>query len=178
MTDNNTLENIIFGLKQTIAEKNEIIEKQVKIYEKLENSYGELVQENADQKAEIERLTDTLNQYINGELINADTMGKIISLEKQVDELKSENTELYKEHTTLIAGSILEKQNTVKDTAKEICKAIHEDLQATLFNLKHFITDSEGQKAQEQQNIGIIKAQDAVSEFEKTLKKRYGVEVE
>ena len=43
---------------------------------------------------ENERLTDTLNQYINGELINAETMGKIISLEKQVDELKAENKKL------------------------------------------------------------------------------------
>jgi hypothetical protein len=71
-----------------------------------------------------------------------------------------------------------EEKQAVKDTAKEICKAIHEDLQATLYNLKHFITDIESQKTQEQQNIGIIKAQNAVSEFEKTIKKRYGVEVE
>lgn len=48
------------------------------------------------QKAEIERLTDTLNQYINGELINAETMEKIISLEKQVDELTKENKRLKK----------------------------------------------------------------------------------
>ena len=47
-------------------------------------------------------------------------------LQKQVDELKTENTELYKEHTTVIAGSILQKKQAVKDTAKEICDLILE----------------------------------------------------
>ena len=47
-------------------------------------------------------------------------------LQKQVDELKSENTELYKEHTALIAGSILEKRDIVKDTAKEILQGLEE----------------------------------------------------
>ena len=41
-------------------------------------------------------------------------------LQKQVDELKFENTELYKERTALIAGSILEKQNIIKDTVKDL----------------------------------------------------------
>lgn len=41
-------------------------------------------------------------------------------LQKQVDELKEENKELYKENTTLIAGSILERKDIAKDTAKEI----------------------------------------------------------
>ena len=45
---------------------------------------------------------------------------EIAELQKQVDELKAENTELYKEHTTLIAGSILQKKQAVKDTVKEI----------------------------------------------------------
>lgn len=48
-------------------------------------------------------------------------------LQKQIDQLnalKAENTELHKEHTALIAGSILEKQDIVKDTAKEIVTEI------------------------------------------------------
>ena len=40
--------------------------------------------------------------------------------------MKSENTELYKEHTALIAGSILEKRDIVKDTAKEILQGLEE----------------------------------------------------
>lgn len=138
-----------------------------------------------EQKAEIERLTDILNQYMNGELINAETMSEILSLKKQVDELteenkrlsikvwnyekparipsysnesmvncnlltcykenadlraenaelqkkmgklNAENIELYKEHTALIAGSILAKQNIAKDTAKKIFEKIFEVL--------------------------------------------------
>lgn len=57
-----------------------------------------------------------------------DLRRKNVELQKQVDELKSENAELYKEHTTLIAGSILEKQDIAKDTAKEIFEKIFEAL--------------------------------------------------
>lgn len=53
--------------------------------------------------------------------------GEKVELQKKVDKLKAENIELYKEHTVLIAGSILAKQNIAKDTAKDIydkCVAI------------------------------------------------------
>lgn len=79
-------------------------------------------------------------------------------LKEQVDELKSENTELYKEHTTLIAGSILEKQNTVKDTAKEIFETIFYDCWA--------VKDEKGHK---------IFDEGKIKDF---AKKCYGVEVE
>lgn len=77
-----------------------------------------------EQKAEIERLTEEINQ--RREMMRrmdcnyATELQKNAELQKQVNELKAENTELYKEHTTLIAGSILAKQNIAKDTAKEI----------------------------------------------------------
>ena len=71
-------------------------------------------------QAENERLTDTLNQYINGELINADTMGKIIYLEKQVDELKEERENMQAE---IIATEEARLQKE-KDTAKEIWEHI------------------------------------------------------
>lgn len=48
----------------------------------------------------------------------------LLEKQKQVDKLKAENTELYKEHTTVIAGSILQKKQAVKDTAKEIYELI------------------------------------------------------
>ncbi len=161
--------------------------------ERLKDTIGEQRWNINDQKAEIERLTERKEfwenmhdkvcaQYENledktEEYENAITMKqyRIDELQKQVDELK-ERAKIDLEHER-VWGKIQTKQ-VVKDTAKEICKAIHEDLQATLCNLKYFITDIESQKTQEQQNIGIIKAQNAVSEFEKTIKKRYGVEVE
>ena len=55
---------------------------------------------------------------------NYDLKAKNAELQKQIDELKVENTELHKERTTLIAGSILKQQDIAKDTAKEICKFI------------------------------------------------------
>lgn len=158
MTDDNKLESIIFGLKQTIA----------------------------DQKAEIERLTEE-NTQLEKDVHDMSWVIKIhkycvganhcqnrsdgeFELQRQVDELKSENTELYKEHTTLIAGSILEKQNTVKDTAKEIlpemlarAKRLKEQFDSTTYgtNREHLIATIE---------IEI--------EGIKNLAKRYGVEVE
>ena len=100
--DDNKAENIIFGLKETIAE----------------------------QKAEIERLKDENIEERDIHFKNlCGYKNRIAELEKQVDELKAENKELYNEHTAFIAGSLLEKQNTVKDTAKEICNLILEHWQ-------------------------------------------------
>ena len=69
--------------------------------------------ENERLQAENEQLTDTLNQYINGELINAETMGKIISLEKQVNELKKPINDKFKDNAALQkAYESLEKEFT------------------------------------------------------------------
>lgn len=87
--DENTLENIIFGLNTELKEL----------------------------KAENEQLSE-INDDFRQEVITLNI--ERLELQKQVDELKAENTELYKERTTLIAGSILQKQQAVKDTAKEI----------------------------------------------------------
>lgn len=175
-------------------------------YSKLKERYIKVLDLNekviAEQKAEIERLSEE-NENLKADILRYEDMeftekhcdlygenetlkhwlkrlnAENEALQKQVDELKLELQGQFDKGVK--AGCLMSKvkeQQAVKDTAKEICKAIHKDLQAALFNLKHFITDSEGQKAQEQQNIGIIKAQDAVSEFEKTIKERYGVEVE
>lgn len=98
------------------------------------------------QKAEIERLTEENKKlsikvwsyerpartplYSNESMVNcnfvtcynenADLKAKNTELQQQVDKLKEENAELYKEHTTLIAGSILEKQDITKYTAKDL----------------------------------------------------------
>ena len=52
--------------------------------------------------------------------ISLDEYNRLLQNQKQVDELKEENKELYKENTMLIAGSILERKDIAKDTAKEI----------------------------------------------------------
>lgn len=52
--------------------------------------------------------------------ITIEEYNSLLEKQKQVDELKEENKELYKENTTLIAGSILERKDIVKDAAKEI----------------------------------------------------------
>lgn len=121
--------------------KNEI---QRKIIE-YQNGLPDLVEQ---QKAEIERLTEERNEYkglyetmyrkwsdLSDKEFNCDALrkekneyfDKAVELQKQADELKAENTELHKEHTILIAGSILQKQDIVKETAKEICLKIIKD---------------------------------------------------
>jgi hypothetical protein len=104
------------------------------------------------QKAEIERLTDMLNQYIDGELINAETIGKIISLEKQVDELKNAYNDL------LETCRNCDTTQAVKDKAKEI-----------LGELDLFFKGTTFRKGYEFKKI---------DEELKELKKRNGVEVE
>lgn len=70
-------------------------------------------------QAEIERLTE-YNANLNGMCL--EFIDKNAELQKQMNLLKAENTELHKEHTILIAGSIIKQQ----DTAKEICDLILE----------------------------------------------------
>jgi hypothetical protein len=81
-------------------------------------------------KAEIERLTEWKDKLqdtkdeLEQQLIdtgfkeyceeNKRLTKENAELQKQVDKLKAENTELYKEHTTLIAGSILQKNKQSK----------------------------------------------------------------
>ena len=92
---------------------------------------------NADQKAEIARLNGKYrNLEINYNAVWEDFRKYEIEnaeLQKQVDELKAENTELYKEHTALIAGSILAKQNIPKDTAKKILDELDLFFKGTTF---------------------------------------------
>lgn len=82
-----------------------------------------------EQKTEIERLkTEFKSDYKNSWRNKFFTaLEENAELQKQVDKLKAENTELYKEHTTLIAGSILQKEQVKKDTAKEIFTELLKD---------------------------------------------------
>lgn len=94
------------------------------IYIKLLAIIHRLQSESVEQKAEIERLKAEINQ--RREMMSrmdcnyATELQKNGEIQKQVKSLTEENKELYKENTTLIAGSILERKDIAKDTAKEI----------------------------------------------------------
>ena len=97
MTDDNKLESIIFGLKETIAEKDK----------------------------EIERLTDTLNQYISGELVNEDVFAE------QVKDIQQAVKDTAKEIYTMVRGYkyrlIRSQERAGWDRAIDIaCKEIKE----------------------------------------------------
>jgi predicted RNase H-like nuclease (RuvC/YqgF family) len=148
----NTLENIIFGLK---TELEELKAENAGLKERGEKIINELHKTIDAQKAEIERLTEE-----NGQLksYNSGLEYENTELQQQINELKAENTELYKEHTALIAGSILAKQNIAKDTAKEI-----------LTELDLFFNGTTFRKGYEFKKI---------NEKLKEIAKRNGVEVE
>lgn len=154
----NTLENIIFGLKTELKETKERFIKILDLNERMISS----------QQAKIERLTAEIDQ--RQEMMHrmdcnyATELQKNAELKKQVDELKSENTKLYKEHTTLIAGSILKQQDIARDTAKEIIEELN--------NIKDFFPDSPG---------GHLRADGwrmCIDKLKEIAKERYGVEVE
>ena len=90
-------------------------------------------------------------------------------LQNQVDELKAENTELYKEHTTLIAGSILERKNIAKDTAKEI-----------LNDLRNIFIEQSSYGSDVNQHIGyydyVVKIGLVIEQVEEYAKLKYGIE--
>ena len=99
------------------------------------NLLNRLQSENAEQKEEIERLTERLDYFQKSsdyhEGNQKELEAKNAELQKQVDELTKENKwltkeneELYNDNTTLIAGSILQKEQVEKDTANEIYQEI------------------------------------------------------
>lgn len=80
------------------------------------------IQETIDtQKAEIERLTEE-NERVRER--KNEVLHRNLELKKQVKILTEENEELHNDNTTLIAGSILQKEQVEKDTAKDIIKML------------------------------------------------------
>ena len=82
------LESIIFGLKETIKEKDaeiarqkDIIQKQCEFVEKLEADYGKLVEENADLKEKNEKLYEI---GLNENTARFEDMKKIDRLEDEI----------------------------------------------------------------------------------------------
>lgn len=119
-----------------LKDENESLKKREKIADEdlnnVSNEWANCRDENAKLKAEIERLTAEINQrrerMSRMDCNYATELQKKAKLQKQVDELKTENKELYKEHTTLIAGSILKQQDIVKDTAREILQELYDQI--------------------------------------------------
>ena len=121
------------------------------LIDKLRDKIEELTEELELKKKECREIADDYQEI--GTFYYNETV-KTAELQKQVDELKSENTELYKEHTALIAGSILKKQEIAKDTAKEILTKANE-----LW-------------------LDTINPNCLISKIERWIKERYSVEVE
>ena len=138
-----TLESIIFGLKETIKEKDaeiarkkDIIQKQCEFVEKLEADYGKLVEENAYKNyiidllnKDIEDLHKALEKRV--EDVYEDFMKDYKLMREELDECCGENFDLQNklwdlqdDFDNLLAEG---KQQAVKDTAKEILTAIKED---------------------------------------------------
>ncbi len=76
----------------------------------------ELLQKNAEQKAEIERLTRELDDTISMNEMYVEKVRQNAELQKQVDELKETNRKLFEYG----ASKIVECEQAVKDTVKEI----------------------------------------------------------
>lgn len=87
-------------------------------------------------------------------------------LQSENERLTEENAELYKEHTTLIAGSILERQDIAKYPAKEIFEKIFEVLCC-------FTTQGKSREY----NEGYIQCLEEIDKRIQGLAQKYGVEV-
>jgi chromosome segregation ATPase len=107
-----------------------------KAYESLEKEFTRRSQQLRELQGKIERLTTENKKLTEKNRVMEHNLdfhrNKKFELQQQMDKLKEENTELYKEHTTLIAGSILEKQDIAKDTAKEILQGFNQWLKQAI----------------------------------------------
>ena len=121
--DQEALQKAYESLEKEFTRRSQQLKKLMEENTNISQSYIEVCDINAKLTEENGQLKSGINglEYENTEL------------QKQIDELKSENTELYKEQTTLIAGSILAKQNIPKDTAKEILDELDLFFKGTTF---------------------------------------------
>ena len=102
-----------------------------------------------------------------------DLRRKLAEAEKQIAELEKENKRLERAINNIQKGfdngEFISKDckiNALKQFAEKIKNEVYPFLQAEMHDKKHFITgDSEIDKRLENQNIGIIKAQDVLSKW-------------
>ena len=121
-------------------------------------------------KDENTRLTEKLKQV----LLTVDTvkemniMCKIDEQNAEIERLKAENCELTKKLEARLTCDFVKTAQThaVQDFAEKVKGEVYPFLQAEMYNKKHFITgDLISDKLLENQNIGILKAQDVLSKW-------------
>lgn len=159
-------------------------------YYKFNNCYDKLKLDAlnliTEQEKEIERLRTTLGQC-NTELNSAleslksqcreigelkDDYAKLQELFAQYQmasdkEIKAQKKEAEKRFENNMKSVLeIEKKQAVKDFAEKVKEEVYPFLQAEMYNKKHFITgDLISDKLLENQNIGILKAQDVLSKW-------------
>lgn len=137
-------------------------------------------------KDEIKQMVNTISEYekrLSDKYIEIDNLNRdyrnaferLKSQQQEIDRLKSENTQLKTEvrefevelNARLTCDFVKTAQtHAVQDFADKVKEEVYPFLQAEMYNKKHFITgDLISDKLLENQNIGIIKAQDVLSKW-------------
>ena len=87
---------------------------------------------------------------------------------RKIGDLKAENEQLKEKLNARLTCDFVKIAQThaVQDFADKVKEEVYPFLQAEMYNKKHFITgDSVSDKLLENQNIGILKAQDVLSKW-------------
>ena len=87
---------------------------------------------------------------------------------RKIGDLKAENEQLKEKLNARLTCDFVKTAQThaVQDFADKVKEEVYPFLQAEMYNKKHFITgDSVSDKLLENQNIGILKAQDVLSKW-------------
>lgn len=137
-------------------------------------------------KDEIKQMVNTISEYekrLSDKYIEIDNLNRdyrnaferLKSQQQEIDRLKSENTQLKTEvrefevelNARLTCDFVKTAQtHAVQDFADKVKEEVYPFLQAEMYNKKHFITgDLISDKLLENQNIGILKAQDVLSKW-------------
>lgn len=137
-------------------------------------------------KDEIKQMVNTISEYekrLSDKYIEIDNLNRdyrnaferLKSQQQEIDRLKSENTQLKTEvrefevelNARLTCDFVRTAQkHAVQDFADKVKEEVYPFLQAEMYNKKHFITgDLISDKLLENQNIGILKAQDVLSKW-------------
>lgn len=115
-------------------------EQQIEEFQNNINEINKLKTENKQLKAENKRLSEKLGQI----LLSIDTVKEMNAM-CNIDD---------------------HRKQAVKDFAEKIKNEVYPFLQAEMYNQKHFIAgDSEIDKLFENQNVGILKAQNVLSKW-------------
>lgn len=137
-------------------------------------------------KDEIKQMVNTISEYekrLSDKYIEIDNLNRdyrnaferLKSQQQEIDRLKSENTQLKTEvrefevelNARLTCDFVRTAQkHAVQEFADKVKEEVYPFLQAEMYNEKHFITgDLISDKLLENQNIGILKAQDVLSKW-------------